>query len=89
MKKIALLVALAMMVATPALAAKKKSKRAPAAPVAQTMDTNEASYRLVRDSLPIWLPSWSIPIYMKVKEGEAQQTAPKVRKVKRAKARTT
>ena len=42
--------------ATPADAAKrKKAKRAPA--VAVVTDTNDASFRLVRDSIPMWMPT--------------------------------
>ena len=40
--------------ATPADAAKRK-KRAPAAPV--VTDVNDASWRLVRDSIPMYLPT--------------------------------
>jgi hypothetical protein len=41
---------------SPADAAKrKKAKRAPAAPV--VTDVNDASFRLVRDSIPMWLPT--------------------------------
>ena len=30
---------------------------------AEHMDKNEASYRFVRDALPLFLPSWALPIY--------------------------
>ena len=38
------------------------------------IDTNEASWRLVRDSLPIYLPAWAMPLYM------ASQTPDKKKK---------
>jgi hypothetical protein len=51
MKKIALLVLLAMVAAVPAqAAAKKKAAKPPANP-------NEAGWRLIRDSLPMFIPT--------------------------------
>jgi hypothetical protein len=61
MKKFALAALIAVVAASPAVAAKKK--KAPAAPVASA-DVNENSRRLAIDSLPIFLPSWSIPLYL-------------------------
>ncbi len=61
MKKIALLVLIAMVAATPAAAA-KKGKRVAAKPA--KIDSNEASWRLVKGGFPIVLPSWAIPIYL-------------------------
>jgi hypothetical protein len=67
MKKIVFAVLIAVIAASPAAAAKKKSKRMhAAAPVAST-NPNENSARFVRDSLPVFLPSWSIPIYLSAK----------------------
>jgi hypothetical protein len=63
MKKIVFGILIAVIAASPAAAAKKKSKRMHAAPVAST-NSNENSARFVRDSFPIFLPSWSIPIYL-------------------------
>jgi opacity protein-like surface antigen len=63
MKKIALLVLVAMVAASPAMAAKKHKRVAAPAKI----DSNEASWRLVRDSFPIFLPSWAIPIYLNSK----------------------
>jgi hypothetical protein len=65
MRKIALFVALAMIAASPAMAAQKKAKQAtPKQPeMADWQKQNDNSYRLVRDSLPMWLPSWAQPVY--------------------------
>lgn len=63
MKKIALAVLIAVIAASPAAAAKKKAKKVAAAPVAST-NSNENSARFVRDALPIFLPSWLMPIYV-------------------------
>jgi hypothetical protein len=65
MRKIALFVALAMIAASPAMAAQKKSMKSadPQANMTDAQKQNDNSYRLMRDSLPMWLPSWAQPIY--------------------------
>ena len=60
---------LMMAAAAPAVAAEKKAKKAAAQPVEQPLqqvDSNEASWRLVKGAFPIILPSWAMPIYMNV-----------------------
>jgi hypothetical protein len=59
MKKIAFGILVTLVAASPALAAKKKMAAEPT-----VFERNEAGYRLVRDSLPIYLPTWAMPIYM-------------------------
>lgn len=74
MRKTALALALLMVATAPALAAEKKKKRAVAKPQAETLqqvDPNEASWRLVKGSLPLFLPSWSMPLYMSVHGNQA------------------
>ena len=87
MRNIALLVALIMVAASPAMAAKKKAKPAEPA-MTEAQKTNDASYRLVRDSLPMWLPTWAQPIYhgMKKNEAEAAPQPAKKKTKKKAKA---
>jgi hypothetical protein len=68
MKKFVFAVVIAAIAASPAAAAKKKKRLAPA-PVAST-NSNENSARFARDSLPIFLPSWSIPIYLSAKNAQ-------------------
>ena len=70
MKKIVLGALVALVAASPAAAA-KKSKKAEAAPA--KIDSNEASWRLVKGSLPIYLPSWSMPLYMAVQQEPAAE----------------
>jgi hypothetical protein len=67
MKKIVFAVVIAAIAASPAAAAKKK-KAAPA-PVAST-NVNENSWRFAKDALPVFLPSWSIPIYLSAKNAQ-------------------
>ncbi len=87
MRKIALFVALAMIAASPAMAAKKKAKPAQPA-MTEAEKANDNSYRLVRDSLPMWLPSWAQPVYhygVKPRmEGDATATAKPAKKKKSA-----
>jgi hypothetical protein len=61
MKRIVFGILVALIAVSPAAAA-KKSKKAVAAPA--KIDSNEASWRLMRDSLPIYLPAWAMPFYM-------------------------
>jgi hypothetical protein len=61
MKKIVFAVIIAAVVASPAMAAKKKKAAAPPAP---TADANENGRRFVKDSFPIFLPSWLMPVYV-------------------------
>ena len=73
MKKVVLGVLVALIAASPAVAAKKSKKEA----VPAKIDSNEASWRLIKGSLPIYLPAWSMPFYM------AAQTPEKPEKKKR------
>src|SRR3569832_2424206 len=96
MKKLALIVALAVVAAAPTTAiAKAKKKAVKAAPVVQTdpqkMTYDEAmayfalNLSLILMGLPLVLSSWSLPVYFAVtKEDEAAKPAKKSAK-KRAK----
>jgi hypothetical protein len=74
MKKFAFALLITAVAASPAAAAQKKAKKAAAAepasmaqPVAtQAQTTNQNSANFAKDSLPIFLPSWSMPAYMAV-----------------------
>ena len=65
MKKIALALLVAAVALTPAaaFAKKKRVKQVDPGYAAEHMDKNEASLRFMRDALPLFLPSWSLPIY--------------------------
>jgi len=96
MKKLALIVALAVVAAAPTAAmAKAKKKAVKAAPVVQTaqqkmtydeaMAYNAHNLSLLPKGLPLVLPSWTLPVYFAVtKEDEAAKPAKKSAK-KRAK----
>ena len=81
MRKIALLVALAVVAAAPTAAMAKSKKPAKPAPQVQTdpqkmtfdeaMDYNKKNLSLIPKGLPLVLPSWSLPVYFAVtKEDE-------------------
>ena len=59
MRKIAVLVAVVMAASSPAFAKAKKAKPA----VQPAISQNEASARLVRDALPLFLPSAAQVVY--------------------------
>ena len=66
MKKIALALVVAAVALSPAAAIakhKKKMRHVDPGYAAEHMDKNEASYRFMRDALPLFLPSWALPIY--------------------------
>jgi hypothetical protein len=86
MRKLAVFVALAMIAASPALAAPKKKAAAPKQPeMADWQKQNDNSYRLVRDSLPMWLPSWAQPIYHGAVKPKMEADAKPVAKKKKSK----
>jgi hypothetical protein len=78
---------IATMMVAPVLAqdkAKVHRKRA-AKPVAETtepMNSNQASWELVKGASWLVLPSWAVPIYMTVKKNQDEKdaTAPKAGK---------
>lgn len=63
MKKIALLLLVAVVAVSPAAAATKKKGKTGTNATAQKYDSNEASWRLLKDGLPLVLPTWALPIY--------------------------
>ena len=74
MKKIAWLLAFAVIAAAPAAAAAKK--KSPPKPQQMTFDEamayNKKNLSLVVQGLPLILPTWSLPIYFKMQEDADQ-----------------
>ena len=80
MKKFAFALLITAIAASPAAAAQKKAKKKAAAepapmaqPVAapqptQAQTTNQNSLNFAKDSLPVFLPSWSMPAYMAIQK---------------------
>ena len=81
MRKVALLVALALVAAAPT-AAMAKTKKKPAKPAEQVqtdpqemtfdqaMEYNKHNLSLIPNGLPLVLPSWSLPVYFSVTKDE-------------------
>ena len=90
MRQLALFVALAMIAASPALAAQKKKAATQAGRtwrIAQKQNDN--SYRFARDALPIFLPSWAQPVYQYGVKPRMETHAANAKPAKKkAKART-
>lgn len=70
MKKFVFAVVIAAIAASPAAAATKKKKKAAPVPLTSSASNNENSWRFAKDSLPIFLPSWSIPLYISAKNAQ-------------------
>ncbi len=80
MNKFAFALVIAAIAVSPAAAAQKKAKKEAAAepaPMAepvgapqptQAQITNQNSANFAKDSLPVFLPSWSMPAYMAIKK---------------------
>ncbi len=90
MRKLALFVALAMIAASPAMAAQKKAKKAadPQAGMTDAQKHNDNGYRFARDALPIFLPSWAQPVYQYGVKPKMEATADAKPAKKKAKAKT-
>jgi hypothetical protein len=93
MKKLALLLALAIVAAAPVTAMAKTKKPAKPAQQVQTdpqkmtfdeaMEVNKRNLSLIPKGLPLVLPSWSLPVYFAVtKEEEPAKPAKKHAKKK-------
>lgn len=84
MKKIAAVLILAAVAASPAVAASKKKDTLPMDPhkmtPEQAMAYNKRNLSLIVQGLPLILPTWSLPIYFKMQEHADQQKPAKRRK---------
>jgi len=88
MKKIALLAAAATLAVSPAVAdAKAKKKTAEELEKERIEQEHDNTKRAVRDSLPLFLPSWSLPAWfgMGMDKKMAGQDATAEKKTKKAK----
>lgn len=87
MKKIALLLVLAAFAATPAAAAEKHHKKAKQEEnVFAKQNANTA--RILRDGLPLVLPSWAVPIYFGMHMDKTGKATPAKHKVRHKTAKT-
>ncbi len=78
MKKLVLLLVATALVASPALAAKKHKKMTKEeAEAAEIEKEHDNTRRALRDSLPLVLPSWSLPIFFGMHMDEKLKEADK------------
>jgi hypothetical protein len=70
MKKLFLLLVVAAFAASPAAAASKSKKSKEAAEAEDIAKQHDNTWRAVKDSLPLWLPSWSLPVYFTMNKDE-------------------
>lgn len=87
MKKLALLLALTVVAATPATAAPKAKTPAQAAPkdpqqmtFDEAMEVNKRNLSLIPKGLPLVLPSWTLPVYFAVNKDDDQAKPAKAKK---------
>jgi opacity protein-like surface antigen len=78
MKKIALLAVVAALAASPAAAASKKNK-----PDDTFAKQNANTARILRDGLPLVLPTWSLPVYFNMHKEDAKAAPAHKHKKKR------
>ena len=71
-RTIGLLALAALVGAAPAAVAKTKSAKAkkPAEATVQKVDTNEASWRIIKEAVPFILPTALLPVYFSAREDD-------------------
>lgn len=70
MKKLFLMLVVAAFAASPAAAVGKAKKSKEAAEAEDIAKQHDNTWRAVKDSLPLWLPSWSLPFYFTMNKDE-------------------
>jgi len=73
MKKIAFLLAAAAVAVLPAIAVAKDKKSKQTTEVEDIAKQQDNTRRAVRDSLPLFLPSWSLPVYFSMNKDEHEK----------------
>ena len=91
MRKIVLLAAAAALVVSPVSNAWAKKKSAEELEKERIAQERDNSYRAVRDSLPLFLPSWSLPVFFgtgmdKKLSGQDEKAEKKTKKAKSTQA---
>ncbi|HKS84059.1 MAG TPA: hypothetical protein VJR71_01130 [Pseudolabrys sp.] len=91
MRKVVLLLAAAALAVSPVLANAKPKKTAEELEKERIAKEHDNSYRAVRDSLPLLLPSWSLPVFFgtgmdKKLSGQDEKAEKAEKKSKKAKA---
>ena len=70
MKKLAFLLVAAAVAVSPVIAAAKEKKSKQTAEAEDIAKQHDNTWRAVKDSLPLWLPTWSLPVYFNVNKDD-------------------
>lgn len=70
MKKLAFLFVAAAVAVSPAIADAKVKKSKEAAEAEEIAKQHDNTWRAVKDSLPLWLPTWSLPVYFNMNKDQ-------------------
>ena len=70
MKKLAFLFVAAAVAVSPAIADAKAKKSKQATEAEEIAKQHDNTLRALRDSLPLWLPTWSLPVYFNMNKDE-------------------
>ena len=73
MKKLALLLAATAIAVSPAIAGAKEKKSKQATEAEEIAKQHDNTWRAVKDSLPLWLPTWSLPVYFNMNKDEPEK----------------
>lgn len=76
MKKFALLLLVTAFAAAPAAAATKHKKAAPKPEENVFQKQNDNTLRILKDGMPLVLPSWSLPVYFGMQKQEEPAKKP-------------
>jgi hypothetical protein len=70
MKKLAFLLVAAAVAVSPVIAAAKEKKSKQTAEAEDIAKQHDNTWRAVKDSLPLWLPTWSLPVFFAVNKDD-------------------
>jgi hypothetical protein len=70
MKKLFLILVVAAFAASPVAAVGKTKKSKEALEAEDIAKQHDNTWRAVKDSLPLWLPTWSLPVYFTMNKDE-------------------
>jgi hypothetical protein len=73
MKKLAFLLVAAAVAVSPVIAAAKEKKSKQTAEAEDIARQHDNTWRAVKDSLPLWLPTWSLPVYFNMNKDEPEK----------------
>ncbi len=82
MKKLVLTLAAAAIAVSPVIATAKEKKSKEQLEAEDIAKQHDNTWRAVKDSLPLWLPTWSLPVYFTVNKDDHD----KIEKKKKHKA---